>query len=106
MKRSLNHWRDMEPNYVAGKVSRLTIKKTLEDAKSDIIELYAKLDQAYIIEPMDTAPRDATEVDLFLVGGERVMNASWVPSDGCWTGGYSDEDCLAWMKSPTVDINF
>jgi hypothetical protein len=30
------------------------------------------------------------------------MNASWEPSDGFWTGGYSDEDCLAWMKSPVV----
>ena len=53
------------------------------------------------IQPMNTAPRNGTIIDLWLTGGGRATDQSWCDEDKTWAG-LEEEMFCGW--SPIVGI--
>lgn len=51
-------------------------------------------------QPIDTAPRDGTPVDLWHKIGFRVHETWWDKEDGCWSCVDTDESFTHWMPVP------
>jgi hypothetical protein len=51
------------------------------------------------LQPMSTAPRDGTIVDLWLRGGFRLTDLWWVPTDDSWCG-HEEDLFVYWSPIP------
>lgn len=53
-------------------------------------------------QPIETAPRDGTVIDLWHVGGMRITEQWWDVEDACWCGLGDDNDFSHWMPLPAA----
>lgn len=51
-------------------------------------------------QPIETAPRDGTVIDLWHVGGMRITEQWWDAEDESWCGLGDDNDFSHWMPAP------
>ena len=50
-------------------------------------------------EPIETAPRDGTVIDLWDSEFGRITEQWWDEDDGCWSG-FGPENITHWMPLP------
>lgn len=51
-------------------------------------------------QPIETAPRDGTPVDLWHKSGFRITDTWWNADDQMWAGIWSDSNVTHWMPVP------
>ena len=51
-------------------------------------------------QPIETAPRDGTLVDLWHKDGFRMTEVWWEQTDECWSCVMGDESFTHWMQLP------
>lgn len=52
-------------------------------------------------QPIETAPRDGTPVDLWHKSGGRIPETWWDAEDQCWSCAMDDTDMTHWMPMPS-----
>lgn len=53
-------------------------------------------------QPIETAPKDGTVVDLWHKDGFRITDEFWLgDEEECWTCLFSDEEITHWMHPPS-----
>lgn len=55
---------------------------------------------AAVWQPITTAPRDGTPVDLWHVRGFRIVETWWDAEDECWSCVMEDSDFTHWVPMP------
>ena len=58
-------------------------------------------------QPIETAPKDGTLVDLWHKDRFRIAETWWDPSDECWSSCHDDDDFTHWMplpEAPNADV--
>lgn len=83
----------------------MTERGGIDKAKAELAKHFqALLDRAMLgpaaPQPMATAPRDGTIVDLWLPGGGRMTDQWWEESDQTWTGLGRDSMFSGWSPIP------
>lgn len=52
-------------------------------------------------QPIETAPKDGTVIDIWVKGGVgRLVDVWWDADDRCWVTGAPDADITHWMPQP------
>ena len=54
-------------------------------------------------QPIETAPRDGTIIDLWLTGGGRVADQWWCEEDKTWSG-LENEMFSHWAPIPEFEV--
>ena len=53
-------------------------------------------------QPIETAPKDGTPVDMWHKNGFRLPETWWMPTYECWAGAFDDSDFTHWMPIPAA----
>jgi hypothetical protein len=78
----------------------------LSDHEAEVAQLRGNLSLAeeglanYQWQPIETAPRDGTPVDLWHKVGARIPETWWDAEDCCWSCAMDDSEFTHWMPMP------